>query len=251
MTHAVEFDRVTKRFGDRAALDDVTLAIPRRSIVGLLGRNGSGKTTLLRHITGLYLPTSGTCRTLGVDAAHLGAQELERIGVVTQHATLLGWMRVRQLVRYVASFYRTWDTDLEQHLIGVLDIDEQARVGTLSPGNAQKLGLVLATCHHPELLLLDEPLSDLDPFARRDVLAMLLGRFRTDEVTIVISSHLVHDIERVVDHVVCLDRGRVVVDAALDDLKERHGMNLEQIFLQIGGGASSPEATTAAMAGAR
>ena len=251
MTPAFELDRVTKRIGNTTALDDVSLAIPRRSIVGLLGRNGSGKTTLLRHVTGLYLPTTGTCRTLGVDAARLGAAELSQIGVVTQHATLLGWMRVRQLVRYVSSFYREWDTDLEQHLLRTLDIDEHARVGTLSPGNAQKLGLVLATCHHPALLLLDEPLSDLDPFARRDVLAMLLGRFRSDDVTIVISSHLVHDIERVVDHVVCLDRGRVVADAGLDELKEQYGMNLEQIFLRIGGGALSPAPGAAAMAGAR
>jgi ABC-2 type transport system ATP-binding protein len=230
---AFELRGVTKQYGRTTALADVSVAVPQRSIVGLLGRNGSGKTTLLRHVTGLVLPTSGSCSTLGVDARALGADELSRIGVVNQHDALLAWMRVHQLLTYVSTFYRTWDPALQAELVRTLDIDVDARVGALSPGNAQKVGLVVATCHHPELLLLDEPLSDLDPVARREVLAMLLGRFRIDEITIVISSHMIHDIERVVDRVICLEQGRVVADAELDMLKEQYGTNLEQIFLEL------------------
>jgi ABC-2 type transport system ATP-binding protein len=103
-----------------------------------------------------------------------------------------------------------------------LEVDPKAKVGAMSPGNRQKLALVMATCHHPDLLLLDEPLSDLDPMARQALLSMLLDRFSSDEMTIVISSHMLRDIEPVVDRIVCLERGRVTADGALDDLKERY-----------------------------
>jgi ABC-2 type transport system ATP-binding protein len=222
MKQVVEVRDVTKRYGRTVALDGVTLAIPRRSIVGLVGRNGSGKTTLLRHITGLVLPDSGECVTLGRPAAQLDRAELSRIGAVHQHDRLLEWMRAGQLLEYVGSFYDRWDRELERSLLETLDVDTQARVGAMSPGTLQKLALVVATCHHPELLLLDEPLSDLDPIARQSVLAMLLDRFSSDDMTIVISSHMLRDIEPVVDRIICLDRGRVVADDGLDELKERY-----------------------------
>ncbi|MDQ3516610.1 MAG: ABC transporter ATP-binding protein [Gemmatimonadota bacterium] len=220
MSNAFEFQNVSKRFGKTIAIDDVTYAAPRQSVIGLIGKNGSGKTTLLRHVTGLYLPTSGRCTTSGVPAGDLGKDELSRIGVVNQHDTFLPWMRARQLLRYVSSFYERWDHELERQLIRTLEIDTETRVGAMSPGNVQKLALVVATCHRPELLLLDEPLSDLDPIARQDVLTMLLDYFREGEATIVISSHMLHDIERIADRIVCMDGGRIVADAPLDELKE-------------------------------
>ena len=220
MTQAFELRNVTKRFRKKIALDDVSLAVPPQSIIGLVGRNGSGKTSLLRHVTGLYLPTSGECFTLGCPAAQLGAPELSRIGMVNQHDSFIEWMLVGQFIRYIETFYPVWDRDLESKLVSSLEIDQEARIGTLSPGNVQKLGLVVATCHHPELLLLDEPLSDLDPIARAQTVAMLLDRFSDDKLTMVISSHMLHDIERIVDRVVCLDAGRIVADASLDDLME-------------------------------
>lgn len=220
MTHPVEIRDVTKRFGKKIALESVALTLPARSLVGLVGRNGSGKTTLLRHIVGLYLPTSGECRTFGTASPDLGPAELERIGFAQQRDNFLDWMRARQLIRYVSAFYPRWDRELEEYLVSLLDIDLEARIGTASPGNVQKISLVLATCHHPELLLLDEPLSDLDPIARRDVLTVLLDRFQSDDVTMMISSHLLVDIERIVDRIVCLEKGRIVADASLDELKE-------------------------------
>jgi ABC-2 type transport system ATP-binding protein len=222
MTHAFELRNVTKRFGKTLALDNVSLAVPPQSIVGLVGRNGSGKTSLLRHVTGLYLPTEGECITLGCSTPKLSAAELSQIGMVNQHDTFIEWMNVAQLIRYIESFYPKWDRDLESQLIASLELDQSARVGTLSPGNAQKLGLVLATCHHPVLLLLDEPLSDLDPIARASAVSMLLDRFSDDAITMVISSHMLHDIERIVDRVVFLDQGRIVRDSGLDELRESY-----------------------------
>jgi ABC-2 type transport system ATP-binding protein len=242
MSHLFELQNVTKRYGTTVALDGVNVRVARRSIVGLVGRNGSGKTTFLHHVTGLVLPTSGSVLTFGTPAPTLSRAELSRLGVVHQADPLIEWMSAEQLLRYIASYYDRWDMSLERQLLATLDIQRDQRVGAMSPGNRQKLSLVLATCHHPELLLLDEPLSDLDPIARRSVLRMLLDRFSTEDMTIVISSHMLHDLETVVDHVICLDRGRVVADAPLDELKERHHMNLEDLFLKLADGARPREA---------
>ena len=143
---------------------------------------------------------------------------------------------VEQQIRYIASFYEQWDRELERRLADVLELDPKAKVGKLTPGNRQKLAIVLAVCHHPSILLLDEPLSALDPIARETMLVMLLERFQNDGATIVVSSHILRDVERIVDSVVCLDQGRVVAYEALDVLQERYSavagenLNLERIF---------------------
>lgn len=221
MKIACEFRNLTKKFGSVTALEAVSLKIPTQSVVGLLGKNGSGKTTLLRHIIGLLLPTDGACVTLGVASDRLGADELSRIGMVHQENRFLDWMRVEQHLGYVASFYPRWDRDREGRLLKELELDRKAKVGRLSPGNAQKLAIILAVCHHPQLLLLDEPVSSLDPIAREKLLEFLLELVRDDTETIVISSHVLRDIEKVVDHIVCLDNGSTLLSGSLDDLQER------------------------------
>ena len=221
MSCVFELKGVTKRFGDATALDDVSLTIPEQHVVGLIGRNGSGKTTLLHHLVGLALPTQGSSTTLGQSAADLGPDELGRIGIVYQENRFLEWMTVQQHLRYVASFYPVWDADRQCHLLEQLQHDPKARVGTLSTGDAQKLGLILAVCHHPDVLVLDEPVSALDPIARQRLLEFLLDLLREDHCTIVISSHILRDVEQIVDWIVFLDRGRIGVDSSLDDLQER------------------------------
>jgi ABC-2 type transport system ATP-binding protein len=222
MANAFELDKLTKRFGGTVALDNVTLAVPEQRVVGLIGRNGCGKTSLLHQVVGLQLPDRGLCTTLGRPAESLGAEQLARIGVVWQEGRFLDWMSVEQHIRYVAAFYDNWDTQRERDLVMQLDLDRRAQVGALSPGNAQKLGIVLAVCHHPTLLLLDEPMSALDPMTREQVLAFLLELLQEDGATTVISSHVLRDIESIVDWIVCLERGRVSVDASLDSLQERY-----------------------------
>ncbi len=222
MQYVVETSDLSKNFDGTTALDRVSIAVSERAVVGLVGRNGSGKTTLLRHAVGLQLPTSGSCLTLGTASGELGHEELARIGVVPQDNRFLEWMTVEQHVRYVASFYPRWDLEREAELRRDLELEAGARVGTLSAGNAQKLAIVLAMCHHPELLLLDEPMSDLDPIVRGRLLAFLVEVLGEDDATVVVSSHILRDVEQIVDHVICLDGGRVVTDNALDDLKERY-----------------------------
>ena len=235
-TSVFEATSLTKKFGDTIALNSVTLSLGAHRVIGLIGRNGGGKTTLIQHMIGLYLPTEGTCQTLGRACDQLGANELSRIGVVHQENRFFEWMTVKQHLRYVSSFYEIWDRDLEAHLLRELELETSARVGNLSSGNMQKLGIILAVCHHPELLILDEPVSGLDPIARETLLKFLMTLLAEDENTIVISSHILRDIEKIVDWVVCLDEGTVKTDKSLDDLHQTYakwtvtGNNLPQQF---------------------
>ena len=220
MEYVLETTGLTKRFDQTLALDGVDLEIRHSSIVGLLGRNGSGKTTLLHHLMGLQLPTAGSSRTLATPSDKLDHDQLIQIGFVPQEIRLLDWMTVEQHVRYVSSFYDDWDRERERRLLDELELDAGAMVGALSTGNLQKLAVLLAVGHHPRLLILDEPVSDLDPIVRATLLAFLLEIVREDEATILVSSHVLRDVEKIVDHVVCLDRGRVITDSSLDELKE-------------------------------
>ncbi len=217
-----ELDRVTRTFGRTVALDEISLSAGAGSVIGLIGRNGSGKTTLLNLVCGLLLPTRGRCRAFGRDAAELSAAELARIGMVHQEGRLLDWMSVRQHLDYVASFYARWDQARAERLLRELELEEGARVGALSTGNRQKLSVVLAVAHRPERLLLDEPVASMDPIARARMLAFLLEVVREDGCTAVISSHVLRDVEELVDRIVCLDRGRLLVDQPLDVLQERY-----------------------------
>jgi len=216
----LEAKNLVVQFGSVTALGGVSLAIRPGRIVGLLGPNGSGKSTLLRTVVGLYLPTYGQCVTFGRDSAKLGPGELARIGYVHQEGELLEWMKVRQLVRYVAAYYPSWNTNLEQRYIREFEIDTDARVGRLSPGQRQRLAILLAICHEPELLLLDEPAAALDPVARGRFLDLLLKIIQDPRRTVIISSHILSDVEKVIDHVLILEKGRLVRDCPFDQLQE-------------------------------
>jgi len=222
MRHPFETVHLTKRFDDTTALDGIDLTIRSHSIVGLLGRNGSGKTTLMHHLMGLQLPSEGSATTLGRRSDLLTHEELTHIGWVPQEIRLLDWMTVEQHLAYVATFYPKWDVDRQARLVDELELELEARVGSLSTGNLQKLAVLLAVCHHPTLLVLDEPVSDLDPIVRGRLLEFLLEVLREDEATILISSHVLRDVEKIVDWVICLERGRLVTNEAIDDLKERY-----------------------------
>jgi ABC-2 type transport system ATP-binding protein len=213
---------LSKRFGRIQALDKVDLTVSRGRIIGLLGANGAGKSTLLRHMIGLYLGDAGHCTTFGCDAAKLGPGELSRIGYVHQEGELLGWMTVGQLIRYVSAYYSNWNRELEEEYIEDFDIDVKDRVGSLSPGQRQKLSILLAIGFEPELLILDEPASTLDPIARSRFLDLLLEIIQDENRTIIISSHILSDVEKVIDHTVIMSEGKIVRDCSFDDLREEY-----------------------------
>ncbi len=213
-------DHVTKTFGKHTALADVSLTIPAGHVVGLLGRNGAGKTTLLHLASSLVLPTSGACHTLGRRSDELDSPELTRLGLVMQESKFIEWMTVAQHLDFTGSFYPAWDRDLQQRLVDTLEVPLKRKIADLSTGDRQKVGILLGVCHRPALLLLDEPMSSLDPIARAHMLDVLLERLRDDGCTIVISSHLLDDVEKVVDWIIALDAGRITENASLDELQE-------------------------------
>jgi ABC-2 type transport system ATP-binding protein len=210
------------RFGHVQAIKDLSLRLEPGRIVGLLGANGSGKSTLLRSIIGLYLPDNGSCVTLGCPADKLGPEHLARIGYVHQEGELIDWMKAGQLIRYVSVYYPNWNHGLEERYIREFEIDLKARVGTLSPGQRQRLAILLAICFEPQFLILDEPASGLDPIARGHFLDLLLGLIQDPGRTIIISSHILSDVEKVIDHVWILKAGQLVRDCPFDDLKEEY-----------------------------
>jgi ABC-2 type transport system ATP-binding protein len=220
MEPMVRISNVSKKFGKIRALDKINLEISRGRIIGLLGANGAGKSTLLRVIVGLYLPDEGECVTFGKNAAKLTPKELAKIGYVHQESELLGWMTVRQLIRYVSAYYENWNHELEERYIHDFDISLKERVGTLSPGQRQRLAILLAIGFEPELLILDEPASALDPIARSQFLDLLVQMIQDKNRTIVISSHILGDVEKVMDHTLIMREGRILRDCSFDDLRE-------------------------------
>lgn len=215
---------LTKRFGfrsgGRAALNSLSLNIAPGRVVGLLGRNGAGKSTLLHTACGLILPTTGSGTTLGRPCAELDAPELSQIGFMPQEPAFLAWMTVRQQLDFTATFYATWDRAPEQRLLDDLELDPTRKIAQLSVGDQQKLGLILAVCHHPQLLLLDEPMSALDPIVRTRLMAFVVDLIREDASTILLSSHILADVEKIVDWVVVLDRGELALNSALVAVQE-------------------------------
>jgi ABC-2 type transport system ATP-binding protein len=216
----VSIQALNKRFDGFAALSNVALEIYPGSITGLVGTNGSGKSTLLRHIIGMYLPSEGSCLTFGTEARLLDAPQLSRIGYVHQEGKLLQWMRVQELIRYVASHYPSWDREMEDGYVARFELDREAVVGLLSPGKRQQLAILLAIGFKPELLILDEPAAALDPIARADFLNLLLDFISDGKRSIVISSHILSDIEKIIDRVVIMEQGSMLRNCGFDELQE-------------------------------
>jgi ABC-2 type transport system ATP-binding protein len=209
-----------KRFGTRNVLDGCDISVPAGSVTGLLGGNGAGKTTLIRCLLGLARPDGGSALTFGEEAWDLSGAAKARLGYVAQTPAHFAWMRVGDLLAYTGTFYPTWDHALAGRLSTQWGIDATARAGRLSPGESQRLALVLALAHRPELLVLDEPAASLDPLGRRQFLAAVLEAAGAG-VTVLFSTHLCADLERVADRVAVLRDGRITVQAGVDELKEQ------------------------------
>jgi ABC-2 type transport system ATP-binding protein len=213
-------EKVAKSYPGHTVFAALDLEIPAGHVIGLLGRNGAGKTTLLHLAAGLTLPSGGSCRTLGRPTVDLDTPELNRLGLVQQEGRFIEWMTVTQHLDFNASFYSRWDRDLQQRLIKTLELPVDRKIAQLSTGDRQKAGILLGVCHRPALLLLDEPMSSLDPLARAAMLDFLLELLREDGTTVLISSHILGDVEKIIDWVVFLDAGRAVENAPFDVLQE-------------------------------
>jgi ABC-2 type transport system ATP-binding protein len=221
MTAAIVADHAGKRYGRRWALQDCSLEIPAGRVVGLVGANGAGKTTLLHLVVGLLTPTAGNVTTLGA-APGATPDALARVGFLAQDAPVYGALSVKDHLELGARLNRTWDDDAAQARIDELQLDRKQRAGTLSGGQRAQLALTLAVCKRPELLVLDEPVAGLDPLARREFLKWLMRDVTEHDMTVVLSSHLLADIERVCDYLVVLASSRVQLAGDADDLLSQH-----------------------------
>jgi ABC-2 type transport system ATP-binding protein len=216
----LSFDRVSKFYNSHAALSLVSFQMPERGIVGLVGRNGAGKTTLLNIAAGLVIPASGEALTLGEPAPELSEKALARMGVVPHKPQFMEALSAEEYLRIIANFYPTWDWERVGRLYDALELAPQKYIASYSEGQRQKLAIVAAVGHHPSLLLMDEPMSNLDPIARSETIRMLWQVIEEDEALVVFSSHILADVEKVADWVTCLDKGQVQAHQSLDDLRE-------------------------------
>jgi ABC-2 type transport system ATP-binding protein len=222
LDQVIEIDRVTRQFGSQRALDNVSLQVPRGVVFGLVGANGAGKTTLIRHVLGLLRAQEGTVRVFGLDPVREPVKVLSRIGYLSEEGDLPGWMRVDELMRYMRAFYPTWDEHYAQDLRRQFALDPAAKVKNLSKGQRARAGLLVALAYRPELLLLDEPSSGLDPIVRRDILGAIVRTIADEGRTVLFSSHLLDEVERVSDCVAMLRGGRIVFAGELDGIKRSH-----------------------------
>jgi ABC-2 type transport system ATP-binding protein len=202
-------------------LHDLTLAVPTGSIFALLGPNGAGKTTLLKVLMNLLRPSAGVAHVLGVDSTRLGEAQLARIGYASENLKLPDWMTVRELLDYCRPFYPTWDRTLEAGLLTRFDLPADRKLSHLSRGMRMKAALLSTLAYRPELLLLDEPFSGLDPVARDDVTQGLLETVRQGETSVMISSHDIEEVERLADHVALIEGGRLRLAETTDSLLAR------------------------------
>ncbi len=217
---AIFMQDVSKRYGNKYVLKGLGLEIPKGSVFGLLGKNGAGKTTLIKCGLGLIRPQSGKIAVLGDDPWNFKDATKERIGYVPQTDRVYPWLTVRQLIEYTGSFYPRWDNVLVNRLLREWELDERDKVGNLSEGQAQKLLIILALGHEPELLVFDEPVASLDPMARRQFLKTILEIVAHRECTVFFSTHITSDLERVADRVALLKSGAIDFCGGMDELKD-------------------------------
>lgn len=232
----IEVSELTRRFGSKMALADVSLTLPRGAVYGLVGANGAGKTTLIKHILGLLRAESGSVRVFGIDPVANPVAVLSRIGYLSEENDLPGWMRVEELIRYSRAFYPGWDDAYAEELRQTFALDPAAKIKTLSKGQKARTGLLIALAYRPELLVLDEPSSGLDPIVRRDILGAVIRTTAQEGRTVLFSSHLLDEVEQVADHVTMISAGRIVLSATLSEIKESHRLDgrvpsLDEIFV--------------------
>ncbi len=215
----IEMRGVTKSFGKKPVLRGVDLSVPPSQTFAFLGRNGAGKTTSIRMLLGLLKPDAGDVRVLGFDPQTDAIEIRRRVGYVAEDQQMFGWMRVEQLLSFIAPFYPTWDASLARELSDRFELPMRTRVRHLSKGQGVRVALLLALAHRPKLVILDDPTLGLDPIMRKEFLRDVVTHLQGENVSVFFSSHLLYEIEPVADSVVILDHGKVVRQAATEDLR--------------------------------
>ena len=223
MSHPIiEVKNLCRQFGRTRALDAVNVSVEQGTVLGLVGENGAGKTTLIKHLLGLLKAQTGSVRVFGLDPVQDPVGVLGRIGYLSENREMPDWMHIHEFMRYTQAFYPQWDTTYAAELLQGFELDPAAKIKHLSRGQRAKVGLLMALAYRPDLLLFDEPSSGLDPVVRRDMLGAIVHTITEEGRTVVLSSHLLDEVERVADKVVMIHAGKVVLDDSLEQIREQH-----------------------------
>jgi ABC-2 type transport system ATP-binding protein len=218
----VDVDELSRQFGDTLALDRIDYKAQEGKVYGLVGVNGAGKTTLIKHLLGLLRASTGSVRIFGHDPVRHPVEALRHIGYLSEERDLPEWMSIAQLMRYTKAYYSNWDDDYAQELLNTFNLDSSNKIKNLSKGMRAQAGLVAAVAHRPQLLLLDEPSSGLDAVVREDILNAIVRTVSDEGRTVIFSSHLLDEVEKMSDHITMIHAGRVVLDGGLDAVKRQH-----------------------------
>ncbi|NKB68852.1 MAG: ATP-binding cassette domain-containing protein [Candidatus Latescibacteria bacterium] len=231
-TTAIALEGLTVRYGQKTVVDDLHLDVPEGTVCGFLGRNGAGKTTTINVLMNMLKATAGEARVLGLDPVKDALELRRRIGYVADNPALYGWMKVREIAWFTGQFYDNWRQDKVDGLIERFGLDPEQKIKHLSKGMNAQLALALALGHEPQLLILDEPASGLDVVVRRDFLEGIIGLIQEEGRTVFLSSHLVHEVERIADRVAIIEEGRLVTEGDIDTVKE----GVKRVVVQLGEG---------------
>ena len=229
METCLECRELGKRYGTTQALDGVNLTVMPGRVVGLLGPNGSGKTTLIKLINGLLTPTAGEVRVCGLQP---GKESKALVSYLPDRPCLPEWMSVEQLMDYYADFFTDFDRVRADDMLGRLSLHKELRVSQMSKGMKEKVQLILVMSRHARLYLLDEPIGGVDP-ATRDYILDTIIRNYDENASVVISTHLISDVENVLDDVIFLREGKVSLQASVDDLREQYGKSVDALFREV------------------
>ncbi|MBR5318155.1 MAG: ABC transporter ATP-binding protein [Peptococcaceae bacterium] len=229
MTALVQFKHVTKQYGGKKALDNVSFTLEPGKIYGLLGPNGSGKSTAIKIINDLLKPTSGMVL---INGAKPGVESKKIISYLPDRNYLNDWMKVEDAFKLFEDFYKDFDRTRAEEMLKSLNIASDARLKTLSKGTLEKVQLILIMARRAKLYVLDEPIAGVDPAARDYILQTILSNYGEDS-SILISTHLITDIEKVLDEVLFLQNGRIVLSGAVDDIRAEHGKSIDGLFREV------------------
>ena len=229
MSEVVKCENLTKRYGGLTALDQVSFTLESGRIIGLLGPNGSGKTTLIKLANGLLVPSDGKIYLGGFEP---GVESKSIVSYLPDANYLPTWMNIQGLLEMFEDFYNDFDIEKAKEMVGTLNLSMNSRLKTLSNGNKEKVQLILAMSRKAKVYFLDEPIGGVDPAARDFILNTIITNY-SEDATVVLSTHLISDIERVLDEVLFLDRGHLLFHRSVDEIRETEGKSVDQLFREV------------------
>jgi len=229
MSAILECRELTKQFSQRLALSKIDLSLERGKIIGLLGPNGSGKSTLIKLANGLLTPTAGEIRIAGMPP---GVETKKIVAYLPERTYLSDWMTVGDVLNYFGDFYENFNLEKARDMLDRLGIDIKDRLKTMSKGTKEKVQLILVMSREAELYLLDEPIGGVDPAARDYILNTIITNYN-ENATVVISTHLIYDIEKVLEEVVFLNEGQIALRMTVDEIREQKGTSVDALFREV------------------